>query len=417
MLALGLAPRAAAAVPCPASAAIAALERQGLEFLNTTRADRRYRAETRGEAHALRWSARAAGAARCHSEAMARAHRLSHADPSGADPGARLSAAGVDWAGVGENVAMAADLKTADGILMKEPPFQPNHRANILNPAFTDVGVGIARSSDGLLWVTEDFFMPSVGAAPPRLTTASAPVSGRGASRTELVLLGTGSPVADPERWGPAAAVVVNGEAYLVDAGAGVVRRAVAAARNGHPELRAAKLRRVFITHLHSDHTLGYPDLILSPWVLGRKQALEAYGPAGLQAMTRNLLAAWKKDIAVRTTGLEHEDAAGVRVEVHEIAPGEVYRDANVVVTAFRVHHGSWDEAFGYAFQTADRRIVFSGDTTPVAAVSAACHGCDLLVHEVYNARGVAARESGQAAYFRAFHTSIDWRGTPRGCA
>src|SRR6185437_4835837 len=156
----------ALARPCPATPAIAALEHQGLEFLNATRADPRYRAETQGRARPLRLDAQAAEVARCHSEAMARAHALSHSGPDGASPGDRLTAAGLDWTAVGENVAMAADLATADRILMQEPPFQPNHRANILNPAFTRVGVGVARSSDGLVWVTEDFYAPAGGEPP-----------------------------------------------------------------------------------------------------------------------------------------------------------------------------------------------------------------------------------------------------------
>ena len=86
-----------------------------------------------------------------------------------------------------------------------------------------------------------------------------------------MVLLGTGTPNADPDRSGPAVAVVTGGRAYLVDCGAGVVRRAAAAARKGIPALAAEKLDIVFITHLHSDHTLGLIDLILTPWVLERR--------------------------------------------------------------------------------------------------------------------------------------------------
>ncbi len=103
---------------------------------------------------------------------------------------------------------------------------------------------------------------------------------------TRVVVLGTGNPSADPERWGPAVAVVVNDRAYLVDCGPGVVRRAAAAEKNGIAALKAKELKIVFITHLHSDHTLGYPDLIFSPWVLGRTEPLEAYGPHGLKKMT-----------------------------------------------------------------------------------------------------------------------------------
>src|SRR5947209_19455607 len=85
-------------------------------------------------------------------------------------------------------------------------------------------------------------------------------------STPRVVLLGTGTPIPDPERRGPALAVIVNGASYLVDAGPGVVRRAVAAAiRDSMPALRAPNLRYVFLTHLHSDHTLGLADVMLTP--------------------------------------------------------------------------------------------------------------------------------------------------------
>src|SRR5262252_2969216 len=133
---------------------------------------------------------------------------------------------------------------------------------------------------------------------------ASAPVRLRGdqsspspSGHTQVVLLGTGTPNADPDRFGPAVAVVVDDEAYLVDAGVGVVRRAAAAARDrGIAALAASRLTRVFITHLHSDHTLGLPDLMLSPWVLERPVPLDVYGPRGLRDMTAHIEAAYKAD-------------------------------------------------------------------------------------------------------------------------
>lgn len=227
-------------------------------------------------------------------------------------------------------------------------------------------------------------------------------------AQTRVVMLGTGTPNADPDRSGPAAAVVVNGTAYLVDCGPGVVRRAAAAVQAGNPELKVTALTHVFITHLHSDHTLGYPDLILTPWVLGRTAPLHAYGPLGLQAMTNAILQAWAKDIEVRTEGLEHANSTGDRVIVNEILPGDVYHDVNVTVSAFAVHHGSWDQAYGFRFRTADRTIVFSGDTTPVPATINACDGCDLLFHEVYNRKGIPAT---QLPYYQAFHTSAEQLG------
>src|ERR1700683_4358124 len=98
---------------------------------------------------------------------------------------------------------------------------------------------------------------------------------------TQVVVLGSGTPHADPHRSGPAVAVIVTGQSYLVDCGPGIVRRAAAASRQGVPGLEMPKLRTLFLTHLHSDHTLGLPDLIFTPWVLGRTDRLTVYGPRG----------------------------------------------------------------------------------------------------------------------------------------
>jgi ribonuclease BN (tRNA processing enzyme) len=109
--------------------------------------------------------------------------------------------------------------------------------------------------------------------------------------QTQVVLLGTGNPPADPDRSGPATAIVVNSTPYLIDFGAGVVRRAKSAVVDrGVAGLDPVKLRVVFATHLHSDHTVGYPDLILTPWVLGRRVPLEVYGPSGIAHMTEHVL-------------------------------------------------------------------------------------------------------------------------------
>jgi ribonuclease BN (tRNA processing enzyme) len=227
------------------------------------------------------------------------------------------------------------------------------------------------------------------------------------ASPAKVVLLGTGTPNADPDRWGPAVAIVVGDEAYLVDAGVGVVRRAAAAARDqGLSPLQARNLRRVFITHLHSDHTLGLPDLMFSPWVLERPGPLDVYGPPGIAAMTRHLEEAWQEDIAMRRDGGEPKHPGTYQAVVHEIKAGQVYQDAGVRVEAIAVAHGSWPAAFGYRFVTADRTIVVSGDTRPAPALVEACRGCDVLVHEVYSAERFKTRPPEWQAYHAAFHTS-----------
>src|SRR5712692_5441725 len=158
-------------------------------------------------------------------------------------------------------------------------------------------------------------------------------------THTQIVLLGTGNPPADPDRSGPATAIVVNGTPYLVDFGAGVVRRAKAAVIDrGITALEPTNLRVAFATHLHSDHTVGYADLILTPWVLGRPVPLEIYGPAGIKEMTDHLLEAYRVDFEARInaeTGSGGQTAEGHAVNAHEIKAGVVYKDGNIIVTAF----------------------------------------------------------------------------------
>lgn len=230
---------------------------------------------------------------------------------------------------------------------------------------------------------------------------------GRSDPLARLVLLGTGTPIPDPERSGPALAIVVNGMSYIVDAGPGVVRRATAAAaRDSIDALRVARLRYLFLTHLHSDHTLGLPDIMLTPAVMHRKGPLTVYGPPGSRAMVRNILRAYQEDVALRIQGLERGDSTAYRVIVHEVQPGIVHRDSNVTVTAFRVPHGSWRSAFGYRFDARGRSIVVSGDTGPADAIVGACSGCDVLVHEVYSKKGFDRLDSASRRYHSTFHTS-----------
>lgn len=228
---------------------------------------------------------------------------------------------------------------------------------------------------------------------------------------TQLVMLGTGTPRADPERSGPAVAVIYKERAYLFDSGPGVVRRAAAAALRYHiAALRAPKLNIVFLTHLHSDHTVGLPDLIFSPWVLGRQDPLEIYGPKGTKAMADHVEGAWQQDVDVRLHGREHANRTGYRVSVHEIEPGVVFQENELEVTAIPVHHGSWPQAFGYRIKTPDRTVVISGDCSPSPALAAACDRCDVFLHEVYSLNETHNEDHRErtdwSEYLREFHTS-----------
>jgi ribonuclease BN (tRNA processing enzyme) len=198
---------------------------------------------------------------------------------------------------------------------------------------------------------------------------------------------------------------VVNDTAYLVDAGPGIVRRAAAAYDKGINGLAVPKLQTAFITHLHSDHTVGYPDLIFTTWVQGRHGPLKVYGPAGLEAMTKYIMLAWQVDIDVRTKGLEQRSAAGLAVEAHDVKPGLIYQDLNVKVTAFPVSHGEM-EAYGYRFQTPSRTVVISGDTSPSPALINSCQKCDVLIHEAFSEEYTPADMLNWLQYRPMYHTT-----------
>lgn len=234
-------------------------------------------------------------------------------------------------------------------------------------------------------------------------TTANA----QAPSRTSVVMLGTGTPIPDPDRFGPAVAIVVDSTAYMFDAGSGVVRRAVAAAQKFDlPALRAPQLSRVFLTHLHSDHTLGLNDFIFTPWIQGKRLPADIYGPPGTKRLVKGILDGNAEDIEERVKSAGGPSAEGWKAKVHEIKEGEVYRDERVVIRAFEVPHSAWKHAFGYRIQTPDKVIVLSGDDRTNPAIARECNGCDILIHEVYSNSGFKTIPPGRQPYHAQAHTS-----------
>ncbi len=210
---------------------------------------------------------------------------------------------------------------------------------------------------------------------------------------TKVVLLGTGTPLAEPDRSGCSVAIIVNAMPYIVDFGPGLIRRLAAVTeRFGDTDhtikgLDLKNTKRAFLTHLHSDHTAGFPDLILTPWNRGgggRDEPLEVYGPEGINHMTEHILKAYEEDIKYRLYGAQPINNQGWRVNSYEITEeGIIYEDENVKVEAFPVPHGTWPNAWGYRFTTPDKVIVISGDTSSSEKLTEYAMGADILLHEV----------------------------------
>lgn len=231
-------------------------------------------------------------------------------------------------------------------------------------------------------------------------------------SRTRVVLLGTGTPRGEVGRAGTSTAVVVDDRPYIFDFGPGVGLRLSEGYEKGIAGLAMSGVTRAFLTHMHSDHTLGLGALMLTPWMFGREEPLEVYGPQGTNAMVRAIAAAYSLDVAKRTLNEPHTER-GHEIIGRDVMPGVVYTDDLVEIEAFAVQHGEWDPtlhgafpAMGYRITTPDRTVVISGDTGPFPEMASIYAGCDVLVHEVYSTTGLSSRPHAWQSYHARSHTS-----------
>ena len=204
--------------------------------------------------------------------------------------------------------------------------------------------------------------------------------------RTRLILLGTkGGPRVGEGRKNPATLLLIDGVPYVVDCGYGSSGQLVAA---GVP---LNKLRFIFITHHHSDHNLEYGSLLYNAWVAGLAVGVDAYGPPGLERMTRAFFEYMKFDIDTRIADEGRPDLRKL-VTAHDFdKPGVVLQNEHVKVSAALVRHPPITQAYAYRFDTKDRSVVISGDTTYAPELIDFAKGADVLVHEVTYLPGLDA--------------------------
>ena len=222
-----------------------------------------------------------------------------------------------------------------------------------------------------------------------------------------VILLGTGYPRPDANHGGPATAIVAGDKWFLVDAGRGATMRVAGT------ELKYENLRGVFITHLHSDHTAGLPDVFITSWQFGRKATpLQLYGPSGIKKLSDAMLQFFAYDIHIRRDVIEKHPAAGATITTHIVRQGVVYDDGGVRVTAFEVDHAPVKPAFGYRFDSGGHSIVVSGDTRPNANLIRFAKGADVLVQEAYLPEHFDKVDNpAVAARLKAYHTSAEEAG------
>jgi ribonuclease Z len=226
---------------------------------------------------------------------------------------------------------------------------------------------------------------------------------------THFFVLGSGTPNPNPERMGSAYLVLANDTPYLFDFGSGVVRRVAALSSEwggNFSKLDVTQLEYAFLSHIHSDHTLGLADLIITPWIMGRDKPLKIFGPEAAKDMADHIIKAYQPDIDYRIYGTQPQNDKGYKAIFTSIEEGVIYEDKNIMVTAFLNDHGDLAESYGFLIQTEEKTILISGDTGPSANLLRFGNEVDILVHEVYSQAGFEKKEPDWKIYHKAHHTS-----------
>ena len=217
-----------------------------------------------------------------------------------------------------------------------------------------------------------------------------------------VFVCGSGSPL--PGRAQSCLAITAGDSLYLVDSGAG---SPATMQLHGQP---MGHLRAVLLTHLHSDHITGVPDMNLQSWVVGRDEPLRVLGPAGVDMVVRGFNEAFAIDRGFRVAhhGAELLDPELGVMRAETVGPGVVIKDNGLTITAFTVNHAPIAPAFGFRFDYRGRSVVVSGDTVVTFNLEAAARGADLLLHDVLSMRivrtlGAAATEAGASRMAKIF--------------
>ncbi|MCZ7648257.1 MAG: MBL fold metallo-hydrolase [Planctomycetota bacterium] len=221
-----------------------------------------------------------------------------------------------------------------------------------------------------------------------------------------VTLLGTGCPVADVHRYGPATLVEAGGETWLIDCGSGVTQRLLAHGSNG------AKLTGLLLTHLHSDHVVDFIQLLISGWHQGRAKPLRVYGPRRTREFLGALLEAWRPEFEQRTAH-ERRGGEGLRVELEEIDGGWTLETPGLRIRNVEVRHPPIPQAFGYRFEERGEdagTATVSGDTAYCPELIELARGSDLLVHEAFVHWQYAKRQPDPAKQqaMRSYHTATE---------
>ncbi len=216
----------------------------------------------------------------------------------------------------------------------------------------------------------------------------------------KVTILGSGTPRVSFERFSQSILIEHKQDKYLFDAGRGALIRLY------QSNILPNEIKNIFFTHLHSDHVLGFSDILMTGWVYHRDSPLKIYGPEGTQNFVDSTLKAYEDDINVRSQAPENLDITGLQSNVKTIYDGFNYQNNGLTIESFAVKHEPFTHAFGFKISNNKYCIVISGDTTYSDKVIKKAKGCDLLVHEIAHASEHTLKKYPKAKGVISYHTN-----------
>ncbi len=218
----------------------------------------------------------------------------------------------------------------------------------------------------------------------------------------KITILGSGTPRINDERFSQSILVEHKEDKFLFDAGRGALIRLY------QSNVMPNEIKNIFFTHLHSDHILGFSDILMTGWVYHRKTPLQIFGPVGTENFVSNTLESFEEDINVRSQAPENLDKNVLKSNVINIYDGFEYEKNGLMIEAFSVKHEPFTHAFGFKIQNSKYCMIISGDTTYSETVLNKARGCDLLIHEIAHASKHTLEKYPNAKGVISYHTDAN---------
>ena len=217
----------------------------------------------------------------------------------------------------------------------------------------------------------------------------------------KITILGSGTPRVNIDRFSQSILVEHKNDKFLFDAGRGALLRL------NQSNILPHEIDNIFFTHLHSDHILGFPDILMTGWVYHRQSGLNVFGPKGTENFINSTLKAFEEDIKVRSMAPEKLDKNNLKANIKIISDGYVHKENGLTIEAFSVKHEPFTHAFGFKIFNNKYCMVISGDTTYSEKLLEKAKDCDLLIHEIAHASEHTLKKYPKVKGVISYHTDI----------